>query len=170
MYHFTGNSAAVRFFGGCQTSAIPRCPPRKKGTVVFGAAPRERGCRQLAVDTTRTRDCECTYLANFGPRGRASRTVRPSSKGPPREVQGSGPEGGRNVGGTVGWATGRAGQVGRQGAEGGCADVLAAKTDGNSPVWRAFGHKTLSEAPCFCFLFRGPGPSDGAGGSALTER
>ena len=106
---------------------------------------------------------------NRGP-PRASRTVRPSAKGPPRGVQGSGPEGGRNVGGTVGWATGRAGQVGRQGAEGGCADVLAAKTDGNSPVWRAFGHKTLAEAPCFCFLFRGPGPSDGAGGSALTER
>ena len=74
------------------------------------------------------------------------------------------------IGGTVGWATGRAGQVGRQGVEGDCADVLAAKTDGNLPVWRAFGHKTLAEAPCFCFLFRGPGPSEAASGRPLNER
>ena len=40
-----------------------------------------------------------------------------------------------------------------------------------SLVLRGFGYEIAPAARCFCFLNRGPGPSDGAGGGAhLTER
>ena len=39
-----------------------------------------------------------------------------------------------------------------------------------SLVLRGFGYEIAPAARCFCFLNRGPGPSDGAGGGVLTER
>ena len=66
---------------------------------------------------------------------------------------------------SVGLTNGAVGAVGV-----GCTVAWAAKVHALSLVLRGFGYKIAPAARCFCFLNRGPGPSDGAGGGALTER
>ena len=66
---------------------------------------------------------------------------------------------------SVGLTNGAVGAVGV-----GCTVAWAAKVHALSLVLRGFGYEIAPAARCFCFLNRGPGPSDGAGGGALTER
>ena len=66
---------------------------------------------------------------------------------------------------SVGLTNGAVGAVGV-----GCTVAWAAKMHALSLVLRGFGYEIAPAARCFCFLNRGPGPSDGAGGGALAER
>ena len=122
-----------------------------------------------------------------GPEGQRRR-----AGGRKQKQENRGPEGGPGPQGSSGlvprWGEGggRDGSVGRpdgrrapsvgltNGAVGavgvGCTVAWAAKMHALSLVLRGFGYEIAPAARCFCFLNRGPGPSDGAGGGALTER
>ena len=102
--------------------------------------------------------------------GRAQRAARPSAKGgskggkavdrsPDRVVDGKGRAGSvESVDGVMGWLHCWLG------------DHNPWKTDGNPHVSRSFGHKIAFKSLCFCFLFRGPRPSEAASGGPLNER
>ena len=122
-----------------------------------------------------------------GPEGQRRR-----AGGRKQKQENRGPEGGPGPQGSSGlvprWGEGggRDGSVGRpdgrrapsvgltNGAVGavgvGCTVAWAAKMHALSLVLRGFGYEIAPAARCFCFLNRGPGPSDGAGGGPLTER
>ena len=123
----------------------------------------------------------------LGPEGQRRR-----AGGRKQKQENRGPEGGPGPQGSSGlvprWGEGggRDGSVGRpdgrrapsvgltNGAVGavgvGCTVAWAAKMHALSLVLRGFGYEIAPAARCFCFPNRGPGPSDGAGGGALTER
>ena len=52
----------------------------------------------------------------------------------------------------------------------GCTVAWAAKMHALSLVLRGFGYEIAPAARCFCFLNRGPGPSEAASQRPLTER
>ena len=118
-----------------------------------------------------------------------SEAVREQGK---TKTENRGPEGGPGPQGSSGlvprWGEGggRDGSVGRpdgrrapsvgltNGAVGavgvGCTVAWAAKMHALSLVLRGFGYEIAPAARCFCFLNRGPGPSEAASQRPLTER
>ena len=122
-----------------------------------------------------------------GPEGQRRRAGGRKQKQENRGLEGGpGPQGSSGLVPRWGEGGGRDGSVGRpdgrrapsvgltNGAVGavgvGCTVAWAAKMHALSLVLRGFGYEIAPAARCFCFLNRGPGPSDGAGGGALTER
>ena len=65
---------------------------------------------------------------------------------------------------TVGLTNGAVGAVGV-----GCTVAWAAKMHALSLVLSGFGYEIAPAARCFCFLNRGPGPSEAASQRPLTE-
>ena len=123
----------------------------------------------------------------LGPEGQRRRAGGRKQKQENRGLEGGpGPQGSSGLVPRWGEGGGRDGSVGRpdgrrapsvgltNGAVGavgvGCTVAWAAKMHALSLVLRGFGYEIAPAARCFCFLNRGPGPSDGAGGGVLTER
>ena len=127
------------------------------------------------------------FRSVLGPEGQRRRAGGRKQKQENRGLEGGpGPQGSSGLVPRWGEGGGRDGSVGRpdgrrapsvgltNGAVGavgvGCTVAWAAKMHALSLVLRGFGYEIAPAARCLCFLNRGPGPSDGAGGGALTKR
>ena len=120
------------------------------------------GCQRLSGSKVKQKQKTGGPEGGPGPQG-SSGLVPRWGEGGGRDGSVGRPDGRRAP--SVGLTNGAVGAVGV-----GCTVAWAAKMHALSLVLRGFGYEIAPAARCFCFLNRGPGPSEAASQRPLNER
>ena len=120
------------------------------------------GCQRLSGSKVKQKQKTGGPEGGPGPQG-SSGLVPRWGEGGGRDGSVGRPDGRRAP--SVGLTNGAVGAVGV-----GCTVAWAAKMHALSLLLRGFGYEIAPAARCFCFLNRGPGPSEAASQRPLTER